>query len=102
MRQAPSTRLSASSPPTSNEQREAIFVLAGEEWPLRKIAAAVFGSAGAKDRVRRVLGTRRPSDPAPPATSAREELARLKVEIIKQNMAAVERANAITREPRGE
>jgi hypothetical protein len=78
-------------------QREAIVLLASEGWSLRKIAAAVFGDAGLKDRVARVL--RASGDrPTPPASSAREELARLRVEIIKANMRAVERANAIVRD----
>jgi hypothetical protein len=81
-------------PRATPAQRERVFRLADEGASLRAIARQVFGAESAKDRVARLLRAR------PRPTSAYEEIARLRFEIMRENMAAVDRMNAMTREPR--
>jgi hypothetical protein len=81
------------SPTATPAQREQIFRLADEGASLRAIARQVFGSEGAKDRVARLLRGRARHP------SAYEELARLRLEIMRENLAAFERLKEMTRDP---
>jgi len=82
---------------TTTAERQAVYLLADEGLSVHAIALEVFGDRRFKDRVARLLRGR---PPAERPSSPQDELARLRVQIIRTNMAAVERLNAMTRQPR--
>jgi hypothetical protein len=80
-------------------QLQKVYRLADEGESLRAIALEVFGDKRFKDRVARLLRARGGEPAAQRSDNPHAELARLRVEILRANLASFERLRAMTREP---